>query len=35
MSNYFLLDSGVSTVCILPKGYYLDVVGGPSTPHDP
>jgi hypothetical protein len=19
----------------LPKGYHLDVVGGPSTPHDP
>jgi hypothetical protein len=21
--------------CLFPKGYHLDVVGGPSTPHDP
>jgi hypothetical protein len=25
----------VTRILILPKGYLLDVVGGPSTPHDP
>jgi hypothetical protein len=27
-------SSGISTITLL-KGYHLDVVGGPSTPHDP
>jgi hypothetical protein len=29
--SYFVILKHLS----LPKGYHLDVVGGPSTPHDP
>jgi hypothetical protein len=42
-SSVFLKNPGpevvqelpVSIIKSLPKGYHLDVVGGPSTPHNP